>query len=211
MYLVPQRWLTRHSIRSTCQRRTFYFSWWRLLSVLYRCRRNDRCHPITLYREKNRLLRRYRVGNHFLYVFTGLSMTAKLMQNKEKAYTAAMFCSSRDYHMRGCVYLVSARKAHRSKAATAAQTRLVHPDKAPDRGPRSRPGHVQSSRVRGKRRATVPIHLAPERHHEIGDPVEPFPSPSVEFRRLAVARRQRWSRSRHRIQSQRPKVTAGVD
>jgi len=31
-----------------------------------------------------------------------------------------------------------------AKAATAAQTRLVHPDKAPDRGPRSRPCHVQS-------------------------------------------------------------------
>ena len=26
-----------------------------------------------------------------------------------------------------------------------------------------------------------PIHLAPERHHEIGDAVEPFPAPLVEF------------------------------
>src|SRR6185437_4505430 len=30
-----------------------------------------------------------------------------------------------------------------------------------------------------------------ERHHEIGDMVEPLPSPSVEFRGLSVARRQR--------------------
>src|SRR4051794_5990454 len=35
------------------------------------------------------------------------------------------------------------------------------------------------------------IDLAPERHHEIGDPIEAFPSPCVEFGRLAVARRQR--------------------
>ena len=36
-----------------------------------------------------------------------------------------------------------------------------------------------------------PIDLAPERHHEIGDAVEPLPAPCVEFRRLVVARRQR--------------------
>src|SRR5439155_7769655 len=36
-----------------------------------------------------------------------------------------------------------------------------------------------------------PVHLAPERHHEVGDTVEPFPAPLVEFRRLAVARCQR--------------------
>jgi F-type H+-transporting ATPase subunit epsilon len=35
------------------------------------------------------------------------------------------------------------------------------------------------------------VGVAPERHHEIGNAVEPLPSPSVEFRRLAVARRQR--------------------
>ena len=35
------------------------------------------------------------------------------------------------------------------------------------------------------------IDLAPERHHEIGDAVKPLPAPLVEFRRLAVARRQR--------------------
>jgi hypothetical protein len=35
-----------------------------------------------------------------------------------------------------------------------------------------------------------PIHLAPERHDEIGDAVESLPSPLVEFRRLAVAWRQ---------------------
>src|ERR1700722_20578323 len=35
------------------------------------------------------------------------------------------------------------------------------------------------------------IDLAPERHHQTGDAVEPFPAPLVEFRRLAVARRQR--------------------
>jgi hypothetical protein len=35
-----------------------------------------------------------------------------------------------------------------------------------------------------------PVHFAPERHHEIGDAVEPLPAPGVEFRRLAVTRRQ---------------------
>ncbi len=35
------------------------------------------------------------------------------------------------------------------------------------------------------------VDVAPERHHQIGDAVEPLPSPRVEFRRLAVARRQR--------------------
>ena len=35
------------------------------------------------------------------------------------------------------------------------------------------------------------IDLAAERHHEIGDAVEPLPAPGVEFRGLAVARRQR--------------------
>src|SRR5580704_3819329 len=35
------------------------------------------------------------------------------------------------------------------------------------------------------------IDLAPERHRQLGDAVEPFPSPLVEFRRLAVAWRQR--------------------
>ena len=35
-----------------------------------------------------------------------------------------------------------------------------------------------------------PIHVAAERHDEIGDTVEPLPAPGIEFRRLAVARRQ---------------------
>src|SRR6266436_3370697 len=35
------------------------------------------------------------------------------------------------------------------------------------------------------------IDLAPERHHEIGDAVEPFPAPAIKFGRLAVAWRQR--------------------
>src|SRR3954451_6011285 len=35
------------------------------------------------------------------------------------------------------------------------------------------------------------IHLAPERHHKVGYAIEPLPSPRVEFRLLAVARRQR--------------------
>src|SRR5476651_1349523 len=35
------------------------------------------------------------------------------------------------------------------------------------------------------------IHLAPERHHEVGDAVEPFPSPLVEFGRLTVTWCQR--------------------
>jgi hypothetical protein len=36
-----------------------------------------------------------------------------------------------------------------------------------------------------------PIDIAPKRHHEIGNAVEPLPSPLVEFRRLSVARCQR--------------------
>src|SRR6476620_5109133 len=35
------------------------------------------------------------------------------------------------------------------------------------------------------------VHLAPERHHEASDAVEPFPAPRIEFGWLAVARRQR--------------------
>src|SRR3954466_7931636 len=42
-----------------------------------------------------------------------------------------------------------------------------------------------------KSRCDFAIHLAPERHHEIGDMVEPLPAPLVEFRLLSVARRQR--------------------
>src|SRR5882672_8698330 len=50
-----------------------------------------------------------------------------------------------------------------------------------------------SSRRRGKsreRRGDGLIHLAPERHHEIGDAVQPFPAPQIEFGRLAVTRSQ---------------------
>jgi hypothetical protein len=35
------------------------------------------------------------------------------------------------------------------------------------------------------------IDLAPERHHQFCDALQPFPSPAVEFRRLAVARGER--------------------
>src|SRR6478752_4617143 len=35
------------------------------------------------------------------------------------------------------------------------------------------------------------VHLAPERHDQIGDAVETFPAPGIELRRLPVARRQR--------------------
>src|SRR3954454_527718 len=35
------------------------------------------------------------------------------------------------------------------------------------------------------------IYVAPERDHQIGDAIEPLPAPGIEFRRLAVARRQR--------------------
>src|SRR5882724_1389650 len=35
------------------------------------------------------------------------------------------------------------------------------------------------------------IHLAPERHDQIGDAVETFPAPLIELGRLAIARRQR--------------------
>src|SRR6478735_9017652 len=43
----------------------------------------------------------------------------------------------------------------------------------------------------GERRGYNFIHLAAERHDQIGDAVEPFPTPLVELRRLSVARRQR--------------------
>ena len=46
----------------------------------------------------------------------------------------------------------------------------------------------------GERREVLshrPIHVAAEGHDEIGDKVEPLPSPSIELRRLAVARGQR--------------------
>ena len=32
-----------------------------------------------------------------------------------------------------------------------------------------------------------PVDVAPERNHEVGYPVEPFPAPGIEFGRLAVA------------------------
>ena len=35
------------------------------------------------------------------------------------------------------------------------------------------------------------IYVAPERYDQIGDAIEPLPSPLIEFRRLAVARHQR--------------------
>jgi hypothetical protein len=35
------------------------------------------------------------------------------------------------------------------------------------------------------------IHVAPERHDEIGDAVEAFPAPGIEFGGLSVAWRQR--------------------
>src|SRR4051812_11416820 len=43
----------------------------------------------------------------------------------------------------------------------------------------------------GERRGDSLIHLAAERHDQIGDAIKPFPAPLVELRRLAVARRQR--------------------
>src|SRR5450432_3123915 len=51
--------------------------------------------------------------------------------------------------------------------------------------------NVLSSGKFGKTHRHRPIDLAPERHHEIGGAVEPLPAPLVEFRRLAVAWRQR--------------------
>jgi hypothetical protein len=35
------------------------------------------------------------------------------------------------------------------------------------------------------------IHLAPEGHHDLGNALETFPSPTVEFSRLSIARCQR--------------------
>ena len=50
---------------------------------------------------------------------------------------------------------------------------------------------ASSSRKFRKTLRHRPIYIAPERHDEIGDAIEPLPSPPVEFRRLTVARRQR--------------------
>ncbi len=36
-----------------------------------------------------------------------------------------------------------------------------------------------------------PIHIASERHDEIGNTIEPLPSPLIELRRLVIARGQR--------------------
>ena len=44
-----------------------------------------------------------------------------------------------------------------------------------------------SARKRRKTLGDDPIYLAPERHDEISDMVEPFPSPGIELSRLAVA------------------------
>ena len=44
-----------------------------------------------------------------------------------------------------------------------------------------------SARKRRKTLGDDPIYLAPERHDEISDTVEPFPSPGIELSRLAVA------------------------
>ena len=49
-------------------------------------------------------------------------------------------------------------------------------------------GRAREFREKLRHRA---VDVAPERHHKIGYAVEPLPSPRVEFRRLAVARRQR--------------------
>ena len=54
-----------------------------------------------------------------------------------------------------------------------------------------RPGLSAPSARSRKMPRDPAVHLAPERHHEIGDAIEPLPAPLVEFRRLAVARRQR--------------------
>src|SRR4051812_19213498 len=43
----------------------------------------------------------------------------------------------------------------------------------------------------GKACRDFAIDFSTERHHEIGDTVKPLPAPSVEFRLLSVARRQR--------------------
>src|SRR5664279_6496633 len=55
----------------------------------------------------------------------------------------------------------------------------------------ARGGRIGGNCEFGKMPGHRSIHLAPERHYEIGDVVEPFPSPALEFRRLTVALRQR--------------------
>ena len=59
-------------------------------------------------------------------------------------------------------------------------------------------GRIAATSASGKRIGELrkgpldaPIHLSPERHDQIGDAVEPLPSPLVEFRGLTVARCQR--------------------
>src|ERR1700754_2347678 len=58
---------------------------------------------------------------------------------------------------------------------------------------RDRPGYdarEEAGKLRKRLRHRA-IDLAAGRHHEIGDALEPLPAPGVEFRWLAVARRQR--------------------
>src|SRR5215471_3959335 len=63
----------------------------------------------------------------------------------------------------------------------------------------SRSGRSRSSRIEfslsPRKLRKLPRHLAidlaPERHDEIGDAVEPLPAPGIELRRLIVARHRR--------------------
>src|SRR5450755_2753937 len=78
--------------------------------------------------------------------------------------------------------------------ATASSTTVIV---ASSRSVRSRSGRTElyhPAKSSGEFRKSLrhrPIHLAPERHHEVGDAVEPFPSPLVEFGRLTVTWGQR--------------------
>src|SRR5450631_4098715 len=78
------------------------------------------------------------------------------------------------------------------RSATASSTTAIATS---SRSARLRSGRIDlrsgSSRERCKALRHGPIHLAPERYHEIGDAIEPLPSPPIELRWLAVARRQR--------------------
>src|SRR5580692_5790911 len=63
---------------------------------------------------------------------------------------------------------------------------MVFPSPPRARAPRQR----RSPRKLREAARHFAIHLAPERHHEIGESVKALPAPGVELGRLAVARRQ---------------------
>src|SRR5882724_6955416 len=81
----------------------------------------------------------------------------------------------------------------RSPIAPSATATATSSRSAPSQSRRTE-GLEEAASSSGKFRETPRhflIDVAPERHDEVGDAVEPFPAPGIEFGRLAVARRQR--------------------